>query len=467
MKKIKRITTTILAVYMLSASAFAEETHTAQFKVNIDEQQNISVTESTLMSEKDNLSLNVNVVKYNGSNKSVIYSGALGGFDNGAWSNMDFSNIQFALIFDWNNENEYYCISPVANTVSYTTDTDIQKIKSDEKKTTLFSNSIGNITTNMSLVYNGKYYENVLMPGQTVAVQISITNNENSAKQVMPYIAQYDLSGKLINLKQGSEISAAANSTTPGVITEDLSSSTPYTAKVFLWEKASLKPLHSPIEMQITAQDYYSDSFDTAETINLDKPLCGIINTNDDVDIVKIRPKETGLYAMRLDANSSTMAQLYNSTQNLLKATTANDKYLFYSLTKDSDYYIKFSGSANDSYTISPANKTSATAILKNSGQTANIGTNDVCNVYTFTPTEDGTYIITAVDTTGVKASLYNSNYEYISSAQTADSDVSFRITNTMQAGRTYYILISSKTDGTPDNYTLYVEQPLDVISVN
>ena len=141
--------------------------------------------------------------------------------------------------------------------------------------------------------------------------------------------------------------------------------------------------------------------------------------------------------------------------------------YLFYSLTKDNDYYIRFNGNANDNYTISPANKVTATNVLKNAGQTKSIGADEVCNVYSFTPSEDGTYIITAVGTTGVKASLYGGSYEYISSAQMADSDVSFRITNTMQAGQTYYILVSSKTDNAAENYTLYVEQPFDIISVN
>ena len=51
MKKLKRITTAILAVYMLSAAAFAEETHTAQFKVNVDNKQNVTATESCLISE--------------------------------------------------------------------------------------------------------------------------------------------------------------------------------------------------------------------------------------------------------------------------------------------------------------------------------------------------------------------------------------------------------------------------------
>lgn len=90
MKKLKRITTAILAVYMLSAAAFAEETHTAQFKVKVDNRQNVTVTESSFISEKDNSGLNVNVVKYSGGSKELIYSGVLGGFDNGAWSNMDF-----------------------------------------------------------------------------------------------------------------------------------------------------------------------------------------------------------------------------------------------------------------------------------------------------------------------------------------------------------------------------------------
>ena len=466
MKKLKRITTAILAVYILSAAAFAEETHTAQFKVNVDNKQNVTVTESSFISEKDNSDLNVNVVKYSGGNKSLIYSGALGGYDNGAWSNMDFSEIQCAVIFNWDNANEYYCITPVTDALSYTDGVNA-KTNTAENKTNLTSYSVGTVTSNMSLVYNGKYYENVLMPGQELTVQVSVTNNENTLKNVVPYIAQYDLSGKLINIKQGTDIPAAAIATTTGTVTENLTADTAYTAKVFLWEKASLKPLHTPIAMQITAQDYYADDFANAETIKLDKSLCGIINTSDDVDIIKIHPTETGLYAMRLNADASTAAALYNSEQNLLKATSANDKYLFYSLTKDNDYYIRFNGNENNNYTISPANKVTATNVLKNAGQTKSIGADEVCNVYSFTPSEDGTYIITAVGTAGVKASLYGSGYEYISSAQTADSDVSFRITNTMQAGQTYYILVSSKTDNTAENYTLYVEQPFDIISVN
>ena len=463
MRKLKRITTAILAVYMLSAAAFAEETHTAQFKVNVDNKQNVTVTESSFITEKDNSDLNVNVVKYSGDSKDLIYSGALGGFDNGAWSNMDFSEIQCAVIFNWDNANEYYCITPVTDALSYIDD---MNTNIADRETDLTSNSVGTITSNMSLVYNGKYYENVLMPGQELTVRISVTNNENTLKNVVPYIAQYDLSGKLINIKQGADIPAAANAITTGTVTENLTADTAYTAKVFLWEKASLKPLHTPIAMQITAQDYYADDFANAETIKLDKSLCGIINTNDDVDIIKIRPAETGLYAMRLNAGTNTAAALYNSEQNLLKATSANDKYLFYSLTKDNDYYIRFNGNANDNYEISPANKVTTTNVLKNAGQTKSIGADEVCDVYSFTPSEDGTYIITAVGTAGVKASLYGSGYEYISSAQTADNDVSFRITNTMQAGQTYYILVSSKTDNTAENYTLYVEQPFALISV-
>ena len=232
MKKLKRITTAILAVYMLSAAAFAEETHTAQFKVNVDNKQNVTATESCLISEKDNSDLNVNVVKYSGGSKDLIYSGVLGGFDNGAWSNMDFSEIQCAVIFNWDYANEYYCITPVTDALSYT-DSVNAKTNATENKTNLTSYSVGTVTSNMSLVYNGKYYENVLMPGQELTVRISVTNNENTLKNVVPYIAQYNLSGKLINIKQGADIPAAANATTTGTVTENLTADTAYTAKVF------------------------------------------------------------------------------------------------------------------------------------------------------------------------------------------------------------------------------------------
>ena len=180
-----------------------------------------------------------------------------------------------------------------------------------------------------------------------------------------------------------------------------------------------------------------------------------------------MRPPKTGLYAMCLDSNSDAVAELYDSNQNLVKATSSNDKYLFYNLSGYKDYYIRFSGSANSNYVLSPAKNMALKVTLENSGWNTSVGTDNICSLFSFVPSEDGAYIITANGTAGVKASMYNENYEYISSAQEADDDVSFRITNNLQAGKRYYILVTSKTYGAAENYTLYIEQPLDIVSAN
>ena len=111
-------------------------------------------------------------------------------------------------------------------------------------------------------------------------------------------------------------------------------------------------------------------------------------------------------------------------------------------------------------------NRTDATAVLKNIGQTAALSAGG-CNVYSFTPDEDGTYIFTATESLGVKAVLYDENFAYISSGRESEEDVSFRITGTMTANKTYYILTSGKTGTDTLNYTLYAEQPLDIVSVS
>ena len=76
---------------------------------------------------------------------------------------------------------------------------------------------------------------------------------------------------------------------------------------------------------------------------------------------------------------------------------------------------------------------------------------NDLCDceVYEFTPEITGEYILTAVGTNGVKAALYNSNFQKISSSNIGDDYVSFRITYDMVANEKYYIVVEQKNSET------------------
>ena len=65
-----------------------------------------------------------------------------------------------------------------------------------------------------------------------------------------------------------------------------------------------------------------------------------------------------------------------------------------------------------------------------------------------------------------VQARPYDENCSLISSAQTADNDVSFRISKDLEANKQYYIAVYSKDGQTGGAYTLYAEEPFDVISI-
>ena len=85
---------------------FAEETYNASYRIDIDEEQGVTVEESTLEGDIDNSNLNVKVIKQKGDTETVVYTGPLGNYSDGLWNYTDFSEIQFLVIFDWNGPSD-------------------------------------------------------------------------------------------------------------------------------------------------------------------------------------------------------------------------------------------------------------------------------------------------------------------------------------------------------------------------
>ncbi len=470
MGKLKKITMLIMALCMLSANGLAETQNTT-FKATING-ENVSVKEDNLTINEDNSNLLVNVIKYKGDQQTIMYSGALSGYADGMYSDVEFSKIQCLFVFDWDgSEDEAICIIPSSTqaisdtTVSNTAHDTISDENIIVSQNTL---STGTIQTNISLMYNNKYHENVLLPNQTLTVPITITNTGNASIEILPYIAIYDLSGKLIDLNQGNLIVSPANQTISTTVSNEFNTDTACTAKVFFWQKSNMKPITDSIYLTIQNQDYYADTYAQTNKIDIDKPLCGVINTGEDVDIVKFTPTATGIYALQLDASVGTICGLYDNTQTLLNSVSAvEDKnYLLYSLTANQDYYIRFNGTENNSYEITPALPNELVTLTKNIGTSDNLLDNTDFNIYKFTPTITGSYVITAVDSSCVTADLYNASFEKIASADETDTSVSFRITNDMTADQSYYIVVYPKSESVLDSYTMYVEEPFALISV-
>ena len=63
----------------------------------------VSITEAQerINADVDNSNLQVEVTTQIGDEKTTIFTGKLKDYDNGAWVNIDFSDIGFAIIFEW------------------------------------------------------------------------------------------------------------------------------------------------------------------------------------------------------------------------------------------------------------------------------------------------------------------------------------------------------------------------------
>jgi hypothetical protein len=101
-----------------------------------------------------------------------------------------------------------------------------------------------------------------------------------------------------------------------------------------------------------------------------------------------------------------------------------------------------------------------------NTAKSGNITSANNFYRYSFTATTAGTYIFTSVGTTEIKGIMYNASITSPTIAYTRDNEVSFRISKTMTAGETCYLVVTPKTSGVTGSYTLYVEVPMDVVSV-
>ncbi len=141
MSKFKKVIAICAMLGLLYSTAFAE-TNTITYKAKMENGE-VTVEEKNLIGEVDNSNLDVNVIKQQGDTRTTIFAGKLKDYDNGRWANLDFSEIQFALILDWDTmENEAICIVPAKSDTASTekvadeisTDTELSKSSTQETK---------------------------------------------------------------------------------------------------------------------------------------------------------------------------------------------------------------------------------------------------------------------------------------------------------------------------------------------
>lgn len=340
MRFFKGIIVCILAMSMIGTAVYAEEAETGSSDVN------------------------VKVVRQVGQTESVLYTGALSGYENGAFSEFDLSENDIIMIFDWNSsENEIVYIQPVLsesasglsvgnntylNSVSGLGEAAVNSVQSSETNT-----SAGNVSADIKILYNDEYYEKVLLNNANLNVLLSLANTGTASKELACYIAEYNSSGRLTDVISNGSLTVPGGETI-AVSVANAISDTAESAKIFLWEKGTMKPVVSAVLLHTQQEDYYADDFTAAENYDISKIINGKINNTSDVDYIKFKPSTSGQYIISAASGVNVNGSLYNEQGTLVASGSAvgGGYYIKEELSAGNTYYLKTTGESVGDYSI-------------------------------------------------------------------------------------------------------------------
>lgn len=206
MRKLKRFIALAAVFCMFTVTAYAE-TKDVSYKVTV-EGENVSVVEDNLTSDTDYSDLYVNVIKDTNGQQTTIYSGALGGYADGAFADIDFSEINFMVIFDWNTmENEAIYIIPT-NAVSETQTNTFMSLQSEENEFFRLEDALK--VEDTTGVIPKKIYDVDLLPSDYLEYMNELgSETGNYGDDTLPAPAvSYDYEITAINLRDDEDNSA-------------------------------------------------------------------------------------------------------------------------------------------------------------------------------------------------------------------------------------------------------------------
>ena len=252
MNFLKHTISLITVLLLLSSNTYAEETKSVSFLATKDG-DNISVVESDLTSEIDNSNLNVKVVKYVNDVEQIIYQGPLGGYDNGLWNFTDFSQIQFMVIFNWEQPDDggiyIVPVNEIAEESSKTPDSSVQTFTATSEIIQPSLNIVESFYINNTKV-TGDYASQNIKANDNLFASYSITNTGTASQSVQLILCVYNLDGRLLDM---AVISDTILSNETKDVEKGLTVGANVTgcyAKVFLWDGLStLRPLHDTMQI--------------------------------------------------------------------------------------------------------------------------------------------------------------------------------------------------------------------------
>lgn len=140
-------------------------------------------------------------------------------------------------------------------------------------------------------------------------------------------MAEYDEFGKLIGIASSGKIKIEPSQIIAANV-EKVISSNAVSAKIFVWESDSIKPITDTIMLNEEDNDYYADNVLNAQEYDIQYPIKGKINTEDDIDYIKIIPQTDGQYMLNCISSSNAVITMYNSNNGTVLSPCKSAKNL-------------------------------------------------------------------------------------------------------------------------------------------
>jgi hypothetical protein len=224
---------------------------------------------------------------------------------------------------------------------------------------TTSSISSDDISTQISILYDNAYHEQILMPGKQLTAELTAKNSSGEDKAVTLLIALYDMMGKTIITKSSSEtlvngLDSKFNTSIVVPIDSEVSS-----AKIMLWEDLqSLQPISDTIMLTLENNDYFGNDYSSAQPLTTFSEAKGQISPITDVDVFSYTPAKDGLYIFESHGNTDVHAKLYTTGNYTVPINSddnngsGNNFRLSSTLIAGQTYYLYVHGNETGDYAV-------------------------------------------------------------------------------------------------------------------
>lgn len=336
MNVLKKTTFLLLTCMSISAAAVAEEYSSVSYKA-VFNGESFALFDNLQQNYIDNSNLYVKVIKQKNGVNTLIYTGLLGGYENGNWNHLDFSEVDYQLIIDWSGaHDEVLCITRV----------DGYALQSASVQTNqVTSASLAN-SESFKVSYDGDYYEAKAVGGKMFNISIA-DETELTNKKI--YVAEYSSDGRMTALSEAVKLECQTDYSAQLQLSENVQC-----IKVITIDFESQKPMSNYIYLSQGGEDLYGNDFNNAFSADISKAIFGKINSSTDCDFVKIEPTQSGSYVIFANSDDGVEGALYNSGENMISSgrTFGGGYFIKANLSAGETYYIKTCSSAVGDYKL-------------------------------------------------------------------------------------------------------------------